>query len=191
MRHAATVLAGLAIAAAAQTFAAPPAAACSCAAGIPDAERRANADAVFTGRIETERGDDRTVVWTFAVDAVYKGDVAERQVVSSSASGSSCGAELLNHTRYLVFARGTGGALTTGLCDGDRALADGAVPALALGAATTPRPATSPAASGPAFVDGPVVKPAGRSLAAPFLVAVLVAAVAAGGVVAWRRERVP
>ncbi|MDQ1713290.1 MAG: hypothetical protein QOE45_2740 [Frankiaceae bacterium] len=127
-RGTATVLGGLAVAAALQAYAAPPAAACSCATR-GETDLLASADAVFVGRIASERAAGREVVWTFAVDAVVKGRVAARQTVRSSAFGSSCGAELLNHTRYLVFADvRDDGTVETGLCSGNRRVADDYAP---------------------------------------------------------------
>jgi hypothetical protein len=61
--------------------------------------------------------------FVFAVETVYKGQVAKSQGVESARSGASCGLELPQGRRVLVFAEATDdGGLTAGLCGGSRLL---------------------------------------------------------------------
>jgi hypothetical protein len=92
---------------------APPAQACSCAGGTT-AEFTERADAVFTGRLVSRDEPDRPVISSadpalhvFAVDAVAKGAVSERQEVLSPLSGASCGLELTGDGPVAVFATRT------------------------------------------------------------------------------------
>lgn len=116
-----------------------PAAACSCS--VPsDREAFDRADAVFTAtleRIDSPQSGRSTAprVFTFAVDSVFKGEVAPTQTVRSEQSSASCGIELAGAGPYLVFALGElgrdhdielgRGELYTGLCGGSRSLAVG------------------------------------------------------------------
>ena len=90
-----------------------PAAACSCMT-ISDADSMAHADAVFTGtltsRTDAPAIDGRTSTadparLEFEVDAVYKGAIADSQVVETG-PGALCGGNFTYlRTRYVVFAR--------------------------------------------------------------------------------------
>jgi hypothetical protein len=141
---------------------APPASACSCA-GIPTTKESFDrADAVFTGSLVSRQvthpdGDIHSsgdpAVHVFAVDAVFKGDVHERQYVVSPDSGASCGLELSGDGPFVVFATkasGTANSPLTGhedqyaafLCGGTGP-ADAAVEAelgVLAGAPATPLP---------------------------------------------------
>ncbi len=93
--------------------AASPAQACECA-GFTTAEYTAGADAVFTGRLVSREEPAAPVtssadlaLHVFAVDAVAKGAVAERQEVLSPWSGASCGLELTGEGPVVVFATRT------------------------------------------------------------------------------------
>lgn len=140
--------------------AAPPAHACSCMSST-DAEAFARSDAVFRGEVVDYRpppgrdvmsGSD-PATWTFAVSAVYKGDVTASQEIVSPASSASCGLEIPGQGEILVFANRDPGLVpvavnqyVTGLCDGTRPMAAGP---LALDAAPyPPRQTGSPAAGG-------------------------------------------
>lgn len=63
---------------------------------------------MFTGTvIDTEDGvkvgfDE--VTWTFAVDTVYKGDVADTQEIESHTQSAACGVIFKEQKRYVVFA---------------------------------------------------------------------------------------
>jgi hypothetical protein len=92
---------------------ASPAQACSCAGGTT-AEFTERADAVFTGRLVSRDEPDQPVLSSadpalhvFAVDAVAKGAVSERQEVLSPLSGASCGLELTGDGPVAVFATRT------------------------------------------------------------------------------------
>ena len=91
---------------------ASPAQACSCAGGTT-AEFTERADAVFTGRLVSRdvprelRTSADPALHVFAVDAVAKGAVSERQEVLSPASGASCGLELTGEGTVVVFATRT------------------------------------------------------------------------------------
>lgn len=137
-------------------LAAAPAAACSCAGPFTDAEAAASAEAVFVGRQVGRRTLDSDVfsssdpvVLTFAVSAVYKGSVAERQEVVTARHGASCGLEVFGSGDHLVFASGSArgepqlgpGQLSANLCGGTRAVSD-KPPAAALGRPQPPATAT-------------------------------------------------
>jgi LPXTG-motif cell wall-anchored protein len=94
---------------------ATPAQACSCAGGTA-AQFAERADAVFTGRLVSRdvprelRTSADPALHVFAVDAVAKGAVSERQEVLSPVSGASCGLELTGGGPVAVFATRTAGA---------------------------------------------------------------------------------
>ena len=91
---------------------ASPAQACSCAGGTT-AEFAERADAVFTGRLVSRTEPSRLetsadpALHVFAVDAVAKGAVSERQEILSPVSGASCGLELSGEETVVVFATRT------------------------------------------------------------------------------------
>jgi len=92
---------------------ASPAQACECAGGTT-AEFTERADAVFIGRLVSRDlpGEPITssadpALHVFAVDAVAKGAVSERQEVLSPVSGASCGLELSGDGPVAVFATRT------------------------------------------------------------------------------------
>lgn len=94
-------------------FPSPVALACTCAGPPSDVEALDDYDAVFAGVAvdhEDPEGDQpiissgRPIVWTFAVDAVAKGEVSAEQEIISAASGVSCGYPFREGKRYLVFA---------------------------------------------------------------------------------------
>lgn len=143
---------------AAQLSSAPNATACSCI-GIGDQEAFDAADAVFVGTVEsvptapnTRRwSSDDPGVWSFSVESVYKGAVVDQQSVVSAIDGSSCGLELADAERVVVFARNEphpferaldGAPLYADLCGGSRSLMQGAVPT-SFGAPTPPIPGVS------------------------------------------------
>ena len=139
-------LVGVALVAWAQlVLSAPPAAACSCEAKT-DAVAFAGSDAVFTGRlverVVERRGDpdvrsstDRAT-HRFEVEAVYKGDVAAIQEIVSRDGGESCGLELPEGARAVVFAtRASWAGMDPGpgqywadLCNGTRLLEPSGAP---------------------------------------------------------------
>ncbi len=146
---------------------APTALACSCAI-VGGPAQIDSATVVFSGRALSHDEGAGAVVssadpvpWTFAVDRVYRGTAAARQVVVTARSSASCGAELLDGREYLVF--GSGDPVSTTLCGGTQELAG--VPAdvtAALGPGTAieppePPPAPSEPPVWPAFVAGVVV----------------------------------
>lgn len=124
-----------------------PACACSCVQRSPT-ELAAGADAVFTGTVRTVRGpglfagpEDRAVA-TIDVDAVHKGDVAERVDVAAVPAEASCGVEFQAGERYIVYAT-TESAVApyhTGFCTGtERLTAETGVGGVAAGPVTSPR----------------------------------------------------
>ena len=110
-----------------------PALACSC---VDDdlSVQYARADAVFTGRLvsrEVEHpgwplvSSSDPAVHVFAVEAVQKGQVRERQAVLSPDSSASCGLELQGEGPFLVLAeRADDGQYEATLCGGTAALTD-------------------------------------------------------------------
>jgi hypothetical protein len=172
-----------------------PAHACSCS-GFTDEEAFELADVVFTGTVAsvTDPGSGSSAaprVFTFAVDAVQKGEAAPRQVVRSEQSGASCGLEISGAGPFVVFATAAHhemelgrGELYAGLCGGTRPLAAEALDAALTADARPPNP------------DIVVEPPPGGSsrrglVVAAIVVGVGVAAVAAisGGAVLRRRGR--
>ncbi|MEO6715283.1 MAG: hypothetical protein ABIM89_17930 [Mycobacteriales bacterium] len=147
MRWRRLLLALLALAAAVHVAAAAPAGACSCTSGPSGDQQYVGwADAVFVAEFVSyspppQRATMSSMdpaVWTFAVSAVYKGEVAAQQDVVSASNGASCGLELPHAGRFLLFASTSGDPATTvdgpvlysHLCAGNRALGDAEVPAL-------------------------------------------------------------
>ena len=103
--------------------------ACSCIPHPPDRAALKDANAVFSGTMsEVEEGADigfDRVTWTFAVDEVYKGDVAETQEVTSHTQSAACGLVFKEEKKYVVFAYMEAGGLETNSCLNTRPLADG------------------------------------------------------------------
>jgi hypothetical protein len=112
--------------------------ACSCLE-MPIEEAAAQADAVFTGTVVDQQavglepvgalaatkpmpGEVGQVVFTFAVDGVAKGEVAEQAQVVSSSDGASCGMSFGMAERWLVFTMWDGAIHSTGLCSGNMPL---------------------------------------------------------------------
>lgn len=207
--RAATALAVFVLALVAWGSSAPPAAACSCGGPAGDQEAFARAVAVFTGTVTkheelpgptpwtwpTLGGSnsselDQRVVWTFAVDRVFKGEVAETQTVASVGSGSTCGLHIpRKEGPFLVFTSDPWGPdpprdgpnLFANLCGGTRSIGDGPVPA-GFGDGAAPEPgsvagATTAASSWPVW-----------AIAASAVVAALAVAVLARRFIAARRR---
>ena len=112
--------------------AATQALACSCVPPQPDRKAVKEAAAVFTGSVvEVEDGVEigmDPVTWTFAVDTVYKGDVAAEQEITSHTQSAACGLVFKEQKRYVVFAYEdeegllSRGDLTTNSCMNTREL---------------------------------------------------------------------
>jgi hypothetical protein len=137
-RHAAALLLAAVLLALSTLWASPaPAYACSCRPASDD-QFAAQAAAIFTGTLVENRVDEpaqrRTL--TFAVDRVFKGQVTATQVVTSHASGASCGVEITGPGPFLVFAQAEPTGLTADLCGGTRS---GPAPA-SLGVGQQPQP---------------------------------------------------
>jgi hypothetical protein len=103
---------------------AQPAAACSCPGPLSAVEAFAQADAVFAGRMVSQRlveryreGAPQTTAVTFHVDEVWKGPVEPRLVVLTHAQPPACGYAFDRARRHLVYARFDAGELTTSACD--------------------------------------------------------------------------
>lgn len=149
-----------------------PAFACSCAAMTP-AEALAQSDAAFVGTVvnappipglalpakEPGQGPlidpigGAAVPFTFAVEGVAKGDVAQPATVMGGSDSAMCGMAFAPEERWLVFAMLQEGALTTNLCSGSVLLAPEEAPPVSV----------TPVESVPG--------PAGFSVPAPLLVA--------------------
>ena len=92
--------------------------ACSCVEAPPDRALLGRSDVVFTGKL-VERHDPTVflglssstdpAVLVFAVETVHKGSVAQRQGIETARSGATCGLELTQGRRALVFADGSTG----------------------------------------------------------------------------------
>jgi putative component of toxin-antitoxin plasmid stabilization module len=105
--------------------------ACSCVDFSSDLKFR-YADAVFTGKVIASkdlkagakiRSGIDPIAWTFAVERVFKGNVAKQQQVNSAAMDMSCGFQFKVGDRYQVYARREGHTLSTHLCSGTKPLA--------------------------------------------------------------------
>lgn len=152
-RHAAALLLVAVLLALSALWASPaPAYACSCAATSDD-QHAADAAAIFTGTLVENRVDEpaQTRTLTFAVDRVFKGQVTATQVVTSHASGASCGVEITGPGPFLVFAQAGPTGLTADLCGGTRS---GPAPA-SLGAGQQPLPDPAGPSTGPADAEQP------------------------------------
>lgn len=168
------------------------ASACRCAStSDAAAEHASRADAIFSGSLTTSERSPAPgsspdgLSYTFAVDRVYKGEVAANQRVISVASSGSCGLELRGSGPFLVFASRKnlfGGAATdlnAFLCGGTRPLGTGADPALGEGQELR----AVPVAGGDNLADDEGSSSNLLELGA------LLSAVAAGGVLVARRRR--
>lgn len=160
--------------------------ACSCMpATIPDS--MGFADVVFIGTATAAEAPPPGEVvssmdpvhYAFAVDAVYKGDVTEAEIVATTAmDGASCGTSFGIDERWLVFANVQDGEIWTGLCSGNILLADDDAEAAAL--AELPEPIAEPEAEpAPGGDDG-----AGIAIPLPVLIG-LGGLVVVAGVSAW------
>ena len=124
--------------------------ACSCAA-LPIQEAAAMADAVFSGTVVDQRpvglepvgalaatapmpGGMAGIVYTFQVDGVAKGEVAEHAEVLGGGDGGMCGMSFGLSERWLVFTSWDGAMHTTGLCSGNMPLGPDEDPPLVLSA---------------------------------------------------------
>ena len=154
-RRVALAAAGLLLGLAAIWAVPTPAYACSCAQ-TSDEGHVSRADVIFTGRIEDDRSDQQTRILTFVVERIYKGSIGTRQVISTSASGASCGLEIGGEGTFLVFANHADqpGQLEANLCGGTR---PGGAPAI-LGEGRPPQP-ESASPSDPAGPAPPAAKP--------------------------------
>ena len=149
--------------------------ACSCIPARPDKAAVEEAAAVFSGTVAkiepgVDIGFDR-VTWTFAVEEVYKGDVAEMQDVSSHTQSAACGLVFKEGKRYLVFAYvgdedlASNEDLATNSCMNTRPLSGDREPKL--------EPIASfekTASPGPIAGEGPAEEPSGWD---PFVVGAL------------------
>ena len=141
LRATALALAALLLALVAAWATPAPAYACSCG-GSPEAELAQHAEVIFTGTVVADETNQwrQTRTFTVAVDRVYKGEATATQVVSTHASGASCGLEISGPGPFLIFADREGSTLTANLCGGTRA---GSAPA-SMGAGHAPLPDAVP-----------------------------------------------
>lgn len=180
---------------------AAPAAACSCVAGVSDAEQAANADAVFVGTLVDRRepaqrpvmSSSDPAVLTFEVSRVYKGTVGARQEIVTAQSGVSCGLELVGDGPFLVFGQRDSGGFgyrvdpgqySAHLCGGSRAISSGGE--ADLGALLAPHPPGGPPGSQPVPPVGADRSPSTASIALGVL---LIAALGGTGVAVYRLGR--
>jgi hypothetical protein len=96
-------------------FASKPAWACSCA--VFSKPRLAHAaDAVFTGTVARVTDNQSGHLVNFDVDTVYKGPVNPSIDVQTGLGGGDCGFDFVVDRRYTVFAFGSNGTLSAGIC---------------------------------------------------------------------------
>lgn len=117
------------------------ASACSCV-GLTDEEALRNSAAVFVGTLREIRrptigfSSDDPSRFVFDVEAVYKGRVHQVQSIVSASDGASCGLEVAEGERALVFAHAGGessmvdGEYAAGLCGGTRVLGTSPAPTM-------------------------------------------------------------
>lgn len=148
---------GLALGLALSVVATAGPAAAGCAVSHSDVTAAEDADAIFVGEV-VGRTEERTLfgppsylLLTFAVTAVYRGEVSARQTVLTETHSE--GFFPTTGDEYLVFAdRGAlddTATLVTNGCQGSRLLSDGP-PDPALGAPDEPQPSTSTPGTGDA-----------------------------------------
>jgi hypothetical protein len=110
-----------------------PALACSCASH-DNRDQWNRAAVIFSGTAIRRQSLDsapsiaESVLWTFAVDGVTKGQAAPQQQVSSLGQESACGFEFQLNQRYQVYGRRVGNTLMTDFCSGTKAIAQGIQP---------------------------------------------------------------
>jgi hypothetical protein len=96
-------------------FASKPAWACSCA--VFSKPRLAHAaDAVFTGTVARITDDRGGHLVNFDVDTVFKGPADPSIDVQTGLGGGDCGFSFVVDRRYTVFAFGSNGTLSAGIC---------------------------------------------------------------------------
>ena len=138
----ARLLAALLLTLAGLSVAPAPAYACSCAYDEHDPELVRRAEVIFTGTVVGNRTFGQTRTLTFAVERVYKGEVAATQDVKTHVLGATCGLELAGSGPFLIQGGSDPdrpGALSANLCGGSRA-----EPAPAgLGGGYPPRPGSA------------------------------------------------
>lgn len=80
---------------------------------------------MFTGRVLRIDKSDTSVVVTFKVKRLYKGELgAEKHVVvSTRRGGQACGIHFMRHMKYAVYAYGTTNEASTGSCTRTRMMA--------------------------------------------------------------------
>lgn len=167
-----------------------PAAACSCVEPPPPRAAVEQTGSVFAGTVvaaqRTSRDADATLIATFEVDDVWKGEVLATVDVRTAGDSATCGVGFATGQRWLVYAEsesGDGGSFATHLCTrtarAEQATADLEV----LGDGDDPLPGS---AGQPSPGDAPV----GDSLGWTWiLVAVLLVGGITAGLVAMIRSR--
>ncbi len=96
-------------------LASKPAWACSCA--LFSKPRLAHAaGAVFTGTVARITDDQGGRLVNFDVDTVYRGPVNPSIDVQTGRGGGDCGFDFVVDRRYTVFAFGSNGTLSAGIC---------------------------------------------------------------------------
>ncbi len=177
---------------------ASPAAACSCAVDPSPQAALERSGSVFVGdvtRIEEPTSGDSGANRRLHVDVdrVYRGTVADRVVITTAASGASCGLELPGSGHYVFFvpANEVVTVAPANLCDGPLPMLTAVPASFGSGAppvsATAPEPTPGPSTPGPSTPA--TTEPASGDT--PTWVPWLLAAAAAGGlatvIVLYRR----
>lgn len=116
---------------------APGAWACSCAPPGTTQQEFDSSRLVFAGTAtsmhdpkagEPIQSSGDQIEWTFDVDSVQKGDVADPQTITTARSGATCGYSFEVGKRYQVFTSNSGDGKTAYLCSGTHVLAAGEDP---------------------------------------------------------------
>ena len=109
---------------AALTVAPQMALACSCAAGGTALEAFSEADAVFSGQVQSIEKAGMNVLVTFDTGVVWKGEANPSYEVMTTDNSAACGYPFVEDEWYIVYASvSDDGMLSTGLCSRTSTLA--------------------------------------------------------------------
>ncbi len=129
---------GLILALAAGTWEPSVAEACSCAP-LSFEDQRAEAAAIFEGRVEQIVSDeDGTLSVAFHVTQAWRGVAQERIEVSTASSGAACGFTFEVGQHYLVYATSPESTLRVSLCSRTARMDDASEDRQLLGSGTIP-----------------------------------------------------
>lgn len=170
-----------------------PASACSCVETSPQAAFDTHG-AVFEGRVvETTPAEDPAGVMHVVLEVVqqWKGVDSERVELTTPAMGSMCGVTFEPETSWLIYADvGSGGELSTDICQRTRRIEDAEEDIALLGAGVTPIDITeADEVEGPGEREAPARGGCASCATVPVRSGVPLLAVLVVGVFVLRRNR--